>query len=159
MFFWNSLAFLMIQWMLTVWSLVPLLFLNPTWKRKFLVHIPLKPCLENFEHYFASMWDECSCEVVWTFLGIAFLWDWNKNWPFPVLLHCWVFQICWHTECSTLTALSFRIWNSSAGIPLPPLALFIVMFPRAILTFHCEILILGELSHHCGYWVMKIFFV
>ena len=28
MFFWNSLAFSMIQWMLTVWSLVPLPFLS-----------------------------------------------------------------------------------------------------------------------------------
>ena len=25
--------------------------------------------------------------------------------------HCWVFQICWHIECSTLTASSFRIWR------------------------------------------------
>ena len=31
---------------------------------KFTVHILLKPGLENFEHYFASMWDECSCVVV-----------------------------------------------------------------------------------------------
>ena len=30
--------------------------------------------------------------------------------------HCWVFQICWHIECSTLIASSFRIWNSSTGI-------------------------------------------
>ena len=37
--------------------------------------------------------------------------------------HYWVFQICWHIKCSTLTASSFRIWNSSAGIPSPPLAL------------------------------------
>ena len=29
MFFWNSLAFSMIQWMLAIWSLVPLPFLNP----------------------------------------------------------------------------------------------------------------------------------
>ena len=29
--FWNSLAFSMIQWMLTIWSLVPLPFLNPVW--------------------------------------------------------------------------------------------------------------------------------
>ena len=28
---------------------------------KFTVHILLKPSLENFEHYFASMCDECSC--------------------------------------------------------------------------------------------------
>ena len=41
--------------------------------------------------------------------------------------HCWVFQICWHIECSTFTASSFRIWNSSTGIPSLPLALFIVM--------------------------------
>ena len=31
--------------------------------------------------------------------------------------HCWVFQICWHIECSTFIASSFRIWNSSTGIP------------------------------------------
>ena len=52
---------------------------------KFSVHILLKPSLENFEHYFAWMWDECNCAVFWAFFGIAFLWDWNENWPFPVL--------------------------------------------------------------------------
>ena len=52
---------------------------------KFMVHILLKPALENFEHYFTSMWDECNCAAVWAFFGIAFLWDWNENWPFPVL--------------------------------------------------------------------------
>ena len=46
--------------------------------RKFTVHLLLKPGLENFEHYFASMWDECNCVVVWAFFGIAFLWDWNE---------------------------------------------------------------------------------
>ena len=45
---------------------------------KFTVHLLLKPGLENFEHYFASMWDECNCAVVWTFWGIAFLWDWDR---------------------------------------------------------------------------------
>ena len=49
---------------------------------KFIIHILLKPSLENFEHYFASMWDECNCVVVWAFFGIAFLWDWNENWLF-----------------------------------------------------------------------------
>ena len=52
---------------------------------KFSVHILLKPSLENFEHYLANMWNECNCVVVWAFFGIAFLWDWNENWPFPVL--------------------------------------------------------------------------
>ena len=50
-----------------------------------MVHILLKPGLENFERYFASVWDECNSAVVWTFFGIALLWDWNENWPSPVL--------------------------------------------------------------------------
>ena len=53
--------------------------------RKFTGHVLLKPGLENFEHYFSSMWDECNCAVVWALFGIAFLWDWNENWPFPGL--------------------------------------------------------------------------
>ena len=48
--------------------------------------------------------------------------------------HCWVFQVCWHIECSTFTASSFRIWSSSTGIPSPPLALFIVMLSKVHLT-------------------------
>ena len=52
---------------------------------KFSVHLLVKPHLENFELYFVSMWDECNCAVVWTFFGLTFLWDWNENWPFPVL--------------------------------------------------------------------------
>ena len=50
--------------------------------------------------------------------------------------HCWVFQICWHSECSTFTVSSFRIWNSSTGIPSPLLALLVVMLPKAHLTLH-----------------------
>ena len=52
---------------------------------KFTVHVLLKPGLKNIEHYFASVWDECNCAVVWAFFGIALLWDWNETWPFPVL--------------------------------------------------------------------------
>ena len=50
--------------------------------------------------------------------------------------HCTVFQICWHIECSPLTASSFEIWNSSTGLPSPSVALFIVMLPKAHLTSH-----------------------
>ena len=66
---------------------------------KFSVHVLLKPGLENFEHYFTSVWDRCNCAVVWAIFGIAFLRDWNENgsfpvlWPlpsFPNLLACWV---------------------------------------------------------------------
>ena len=53
--------------------------------------------------------------------------------------HCWAFQICWHIECSTFTASSFRIWNSSNGIPSPPLVLLVVMCPKAHLTSHSRI--------------------
>ena len=136
MFSWNSFAFSMIQQMLVIWSLVPLPFLNPTWTSGSSL---LKPDLENFEHYCASVWDEYNCAVVWTFFGIALLWDWNENWFFQSCDHCWVFQICWHTECSTLMASSFRIWNSLAGIPSPSLLLFIVMLPKALLTSHFRI--------------------
>ena len=41
--------------------------------------------------------------------------------------HCWVFKICWHIECSPFTASSFRTWNSSAGIPSPPLLLLLLL--------------------------------
>jgi len=50
--------------------------------------------------------------------------------------HCWVFQICWHIGCSIFTASSLRVWNSSAQIPSPSLALFLVMLPKALLTSH-----------------------
>ena len=63
-------------------SFSPLPFLNPAWTSE--VHVLLKSGLENFEHYFASVWDECNCAVVWTLFSIA-LWDWNENWPFPSL--------------------------------------------------------------------------
>ena len=52
---------------------------------KLTVHILLKPGLENFEHYFTSVWDECNCVVVWAFFGIVILRDWNENLPFLVL--------------------------------------------------------------------------
>jgi len=98
---------------------------------KFMVQILLKPGLENFEHYFASMWDECNCAIVWTSFGIAVKTD-----LFQPCGHSWVFQIFWHIDCSTFTASSFRIWNSSTEIPSPPLVLFVVMLPKAHFTSH-----------------------
>ena len=72
---------------------------------KFTVHVPLKPGLENFEHYFSGVWDECNCVIVWAFFGIGMRTD-----LFQTCGHCWVFQTCWHSECSTFTASSFRIY-------------------------------------------------
>ena len=71
----------------------------------FMVHILLKPGLENFEHYFASMWDQGIFAVVWEFFGIAFLWDWNENRPFPVLwplLSFPNFLVYWWHFCSII---------------------------------------------------------
>ena len=103
---------------------------------KFTVHVLLKPSLENFEHYFTSMWDECNCVVVWVFFGIAFFGIGMKTDLLQSCGHCWVFQICWHIECNAFTVSSFRIWNSSTGIPSSPLAMFIVMLSKAHLTSH-----------------------
>ena len=88
---------------------------------KFLVHVLLKPSLKNFEHNFASVSDECSCVIIWTFFALLFFGIGMKTDLFQSCGHCWVFQICWHIEGSTFTASSFRIWNSSSGIPSPPL--------------------------------------
>ena len=137
MFFWNSLAFSMIQQMLAFWSLVPLPFLNPAstsesswftyyWSLAWrILSITLLVCETSaIVHYFEH-------SLVLRFFGVGM-----KTNLFQSCGHCWVFQICWHIECSTFTASSFRIWNSSTGIPSPPLALFLVMLPKAHLTLH-----------------------
>ena len=50
---------------------------------KFTVHVLLKPSLENFEHYFTSVWDECNCVVVWAFCDhgtdLCYKWNFNKS--------------------------------------------------------------------------------
>ena len=102
-----------------------------------MVHVLLKPGLENLELYFVSMWDEQLCSsssILWHCFSLGL--EWKLNF-FQCCGHCWVFQICCHMECSALTASSFRIWYSSTGIPSPPLALFIVMLPKA-----CSIMII-----------------
>ena len=69
-------------------------------------------------------------------LALPFLGIGMKTDLFQSLGHFGVFQICWHIECSTLIASSFRIVNSSTGIPSSPLALLLVMLPKAHLTSH-----------------------
>ena len=103
---------------------------------KFVVHVLLKSGLENFEHYFVSMWDECICAVVWTFFCIAFLQDWNKNFPYPDLWPLLSFPNLLTYWVKHFSCIIFRILNSSAGIPSHPLALFVVMLPKAHLTSH-----------------------
>ena len=104
--------------------------------RKFMVHVLLKPGLENFKHHFTSMWDECNCVVVWAFFGIAFLWDWNENWPFPVLWPLLSFPNLLAYWVQHFHSIIFQDWNSSTGIPSPPLTLFVVMLSKAHLLSH-----------------------
>ena len=77
--------------------------------------------------------------IAWIFLGVAFFGIGMNTDLFLSWGHRWVFQICWHNECNTLTASSLRIWNSSTGIPSPSLALFVVILPKAHLTSHSRI--------------------
>ena len=137
MFFWNSLSFSMIQRMLAIWSLVPLPFLNPAWRSGSsqyaycwnlawrILSITTLAC------EMSSVVQSFELSLAMPFLGIGMKTDLCQSCG-----HCWVFQICWHIECSTFTASPFRIWNSFDGIPSPPLALFIVMLPKAHLTSH-----------------------
>ena len=103
---------------------------------KFIVHVLLKAGLENFEHYFASMWDNCYCAVVWTFVGIAFLWDWNEIWPFPVLWALQGFPYLLAYGRQHFHSIIFSNFKKFSWIPTLPLALFIVVFPKAHLISH-----------------------
>ena len=115
---------------------------------KFLVHKLLKPSLKDFEHYFASMWNKHNCTIVWTVTALSFFGIVMKTDLFQSCGHCRVFQICSNIECSTLTASSFRILNSSAGISSPPLAFFVVMLPKAHLTSYSR---MCEWPYHHAY--------
>ena len=129
---------------------------------KFMVHVLVKPGLENFEHYFTSVWGECNYAVVCAFFGTAFLWEWNENCPvasFPVLWPLLSFPNFLAFCVGTFTASSFRIWNSSTGIPSPPLALFVVMLSKAHLTFTFQDVWLYVSDYTIViFWVMKMFF-
>ena len=150
MFFWNSPAFIMIQWMLAIWSLVPLSFLNPAcipesswftycyrpaWRILRIMSLIYKMTafVWQFEHFF----------------GIALLWNWNENWSFPVLWQLLSFPnllAYWVQNFNRI--IIFRILNSSA-ILSPPLALFLTMLLKAHLTSGS--LALGGSPHYHGY--------
>ena len=104
---------------------------SPAWQGRFLTTGPPGKSLTwRILSYLANMWNECNCAVVWTFFGIAFLWNWNENWLFPVLRPLLSFPNLLAYWVRTSTASSFRIWTSSAGVPSPPLALFTVALPK-----------------------------
>ena len=155
MFCWNFLAFSMIQWILAIWSLVPLPFINPAWT--------------SGSYQFTSCWNlawrilsitllacEMSAVVLQSehSLALPFFSIGMKTGLFQSCGHWWIFQICWHIECSTFTASSFRVWNTSTGIPSPPLAFFVVMLPKAHLTLHSRMS--GSSSMITPFWLYTL---
>ena len=125
--------------MLEIWSPVPLAFLSPAWKSK----------SSQFIYCWSLAWRILSITLLACEMS-AIVWCLNILWYCPSFGigmktdlfqsygHYWVFQICWLIECSTFTASSCRIWNSSAGIPSHPVAFLTVMFPKAHLTLHSK---------------------
>ena len=67
---------------------------------------------------------------------LPFFWIGMKTDVFQSCDHYLVFQMCWYTDCSTLTASSFRISNSSDGVTSPSLSLLVVMLIKAHLISH-----------------------
>ena len=137
MFFWNSVAFPMIQGMLAIWSLVPLPFQNPA-------------CTSGsswFTYCWSLAWRTLSitllaCELVQLYSSLNNLWhcpslglERKLTFSSPVATAEFS-QFANIIGCSTYTASTLRILNSSAGIPSPLLALFTVMLPKAHLTSH-----------------------
>ena len=164
MFFWNSLAFSVIQWILSIWSVVPLHVLNPVCTSGSSLFICCWSLAWRILSITLLACDKCNCVVVWTFFGVAFLWDWNENWPFSSPVATAEFsKFAGKLGAALLTASSFRIWNTSAGISSPPFALLVGILPKARLTSHFRMSSLGKWPHHCGYlslkplWISSIF--
>ena len=86
--------------------------------RNFTVHVLLKAGLENFEHHFTSMWDECNCVVV-----LAFFW------------HCLSLGLEWKLIFSSPVATAE--FSKFAGIFCPSLSQHHLWgFETAQLEFH-----------------------
>ena len=127
----------MTQRMLAIWSLVSLPFLKPAWTSG----------SSRFTYCWSLAWRILSitlpaCEVsaivwiVWAFFGIAFLWDWNENQPFPVLWPLLSFPNVLAYWVQHFHSIIFQDLKQLSGIPSPPLALFVVMLSKAHLTSH-----------------------
>ena len=101
-------CFSMIQWMLAIWSLLLLPFLNPAWTSG----------SSWFTYRWSLTWRILSiillvCEmtaIVWYFehsLALLFFGIGIKTDLFQSCGHCRVFQICWHIEWGTFNSILF----------------------------------------------------
>ena len=73
-----------------------------------------------------------SLNILWHCVSLGL--EWILNFSSPVATAA--FSIFAGILSASSTASSIRIWNSLTGISSPPLALFIVMLPKAHLTLH-----------------------
>ena len=99
--------------------------------RKFTVHVLLKPGLENFEHYFISMWDECNCVVVWAFFGIAFFGIGMKSELLPVCISFQQFIPCSFKVIKYLQELAIHVMGLSFNHPFCKLSLECILRKQA----------------------------
>ena len=132
--FFSGIASSIIQQMFSIWSLAPLPSLNPAWRpgNSWFTECWSLACkilsitLLAWEMSLATWW--LAHSLVLHFLGTGMRID-----LFQSCGDCWV-QICWHNECKTLMASSFRNLNSSAEISSHPLDLLTAVLLKAHLA-------------------------
>ena len=151
-------VFLELSWLfddpedLAIWSLVPLSFLKPAWtfgSSRFTYCWSLAWRILSI----TSVWDECNCAVAWTFFGIGMKTDLFQSYG-----HCRVFQICWHTECSTFTISKEQAcFNFMAVVTIQ--SDFGAQENRVCHCFHCLPIYLpwsdGIRCHDLCFWTMS----
>ena len=108
-FFWNSLAFSMIQWMLAIWSLVPLPFLNPAWTSEsssftyywslawrilmiILLECEMSAIVQYFEHSLALPFFFCKYKFIY--------FHWRLLYNIVLVLPCINMNLPWVYTCS-----------------------------------------------------------
>ena len=96
---------------------------------KFPVHVLVKPSMENFEHVFANVWDECNCMVMWTVFGLSLGLEWKLTFPvlWPLLsflnlpaywvqqFHSIIFKDLKWLSWNSITSTSFVCSDASLG--------------------------------------------
>ena len=139
MFFWNSWAVWTIQWMLAIWSLVPLPFLNHVWTSEsshFTYCWSLACRILSITLLACEMAQLCgSLNILWHCLSLGL--EWKLTFSSPVATA--EFAKFAGILSAAISQHHLLERNSSTGILSPPLALFVVILPKACLTWHPRI--------------------
>ena len=100
---------------------------------EFLAQLLLKPSLVTFEHYFASMWEQCNCAVVWTFFGIGLSLGMERKLNF-----FWAVATAEFSKCAGIISAAFS-QHHLLGFEIAQLEfhhILVVMLSKAHLTSH-----------------------